>query len=185
MQKIKGFTLLQLLVSLAILTSLTAIAVPNLTSFTIKLRVDTELRAVQRLLLQARNHAINYQTYVTLCPLENNRCISDWQTELTVFIDHNKDKSLNTVNDKVIFTKPKIQTLDKLQYGRFRNAIIFGPTGKIAAWGGNGTFKYCPYLAQPLSRALIVSVTGKGYLTQDVDNDGIDENRRGQEITCR
>jgi len=184
MQKQLGITLLQLLISISILCSLTAIAMPSYGPFLAEMRTTNELHRMQRLIFVARNNAINYQTHVTLCPLVKGQCSRQWQQDLSVFFDHNKDKIQSGTNEFLILTKRSIPLGDKLQYAKTRNAITFGPTGKISVWGANGTFKYCPKGFEELSRGLIVSVTGKSYLTQDYDRDNKDENRSGKHVKC-
>ena len=71
MSKYIGFTIIETLVSLAILLSLIAIGIPNFNSFLINMRVDSEIAVLHRMLLLARNNAINSEVYVTICPLNN------------------------------------------------------------------------------------------------------------------
>lgn len=184
MQKQLGITLLQLLISISILCSLTAIAMPSYGPFLAEMKTTSELHKMQRLIFVARNNAINFQTHVTLCPLVNAKCSTKWQQELTVFFDHNRDKIQSGAKELPIVTKRPIPLGDKLQYAKTRTAITFGPTGRISVWGANGTFKYCPQGFENFSRGLIVSVTGKSYLTQDYDLDNKNENRSGKHVKC-
>lgn len=184
MHKQLGITLLQLLISISILCSLTAIAMPSYGPFLAEMKTTNELHKMQRLIFLARNNAINFQTNVTLCPLVNGQCSTQWQQDLTVFFDHNKDKIQSGSNELSILIKRSIPLGDRLQYAKTRTAITFGPTGKISVWGANGTFKYCPKGFEELSRGLIVSVTGKSYLTQDFDQDNQDEYRSGKHVKC-
>ena len=186
MNKIYAFTLIEVIVVLAILLSLTTIAVPSLTEFTVKLKVDNEIRQLQRLLLLARNNAINLEQNVTLCPLSTlNTCTTNWHLLLSVFTDNNKNKVFEPMlNERIIQVKSAIEAEDKLQYAKYRNALIYNPLGSLAIWGGNGTFKYCPKDHGTFSRGIIISVTGKAYVTSDMNHDGQDENRRKKIIIC-
>ena len=56
---LRGFSLIEVLVTLAVLMSLITIGVPNLINFTITLKVDSEISRLYNLLLTARNTAIN------------------------------------------------------------------------------------------------------------------------------
>jgi Tfp pilus assembly protein FimT len=175
------------MVSTTILAILTAIVIPNFTSFIVKVRVDNEISQLHRLLMVARNSAISYGQNVTVCPLaEDQTCTDNWQGDLTVFIDANNDQifSLNT-NDKLIRLKMAIKDNDKLQYGIRRNRIIFSPTGRTTGWGSNGTFKYCPETYNEYSRAIVIAMSGRFYLSTDANNDGLEETRNGANINCR
>mgnify|MGYP000380327780 CR=1 FL=1 len=66
---ISGFTITELLIGIFIIGILTAVAVPSLGSFMLQSRVDNEISELQRLLLTARNSAVNSGKNVTVCPL--------------------------------------------------------------------------------------------------------------------
>jgi len=183
MHKVKGFTLIECLVTLAILVSLTAIAVPSLTEFIIKLRVDNEISSLYRLLLTARNAAINSGSTATLCPLENNICSENWQDDISVFIDNNNNQQLDN-QEKIIATKSAIDTADKLLYGKSRKAITYAHTGYLAKWGQNGTFRYCPKNHANKARGVIVAVSGRLYKTFNVENGKQDKSRSNKYIIC-
>lgn len=182
--KQQGFTLVELMVTIAIVATLMAIALPNFNSFLVETRVDNEISHLQRMLLTARNTAINAEQTVTLCPLDaSNDCDTNWQNELSVFIDIDGDKTYEPATDeRVVAVKAKINTNDKLQYGQ--DSIIYTPTGSITGGVSTSPFKYCPKDYPAKSRGITVSTSGRSYVTSDTDTDGIDEDRSGNEITC-
>jgi type IV fimbrial biogenesis protein FimT len=183
----KGFTLIETLITIAILTLLTTIAIPSFGDFTVRVRVNNEVSALHRLLLLARNHAVNQERFVTLCPLSPSRqCSSDWHETLSVFYDDNKNKKLDHLSDETLIkTKLSIKLGDKLQYAQGRIALIYAPSGRLAVWGGNGTFRYCPKDHSDKSRGIVISGAGRFYLTSDQNLDGLDENRSGHQIICK
>ncbi|GLX77157.1 type IV minor pilin protein FimT [Thalassotalea insulae] len=178
-----GFTLIELLVTISILISLTAIAVPNFTDFIVKLRVDNEISTLYRLLLTARNSAINSGQDTTLCPLVDNTCVEDWSKALYVFTDANNDKQLNN-NDAIIAMKPAIENDDKLQYAKGRTGITYKASGHLSGWGQNGTFKYCPNNHANKARGIIVAISGRLYQSFNKGNNKQDVNRSNTYITC-
>jgi len=184
MNKTKGFTLIELLITLAILVSLTAVAVPSLSEFTIKLKVDTEITKINRLLLVARNSAINFNQTVTLCPLDtNNSCSNDWENELSVFVDSNANKQLDS-NENLLSIKSAVPIGDKLQYGKTRKGLTYSSTGHLFGWGQNATFKYCPKGHWDKSRGIIVAVSGRIYRSFNNERSLLDKNRSGKTIAC-
>jgi type IV fimbrial biogenesis protein FimT len=183
---LRGFTLIETLITIAILTFLTTIAIPSFLDLTVRIRVNNEVSALHRLLLLTRNHAVNQERFVTLCPLsESGHCSSNWHEELSVFYDDNKNKKLDNLSEEILIkTKLSIKTGDKLQYAQGRIALIYAPSGRLAVWGGNGTFRYCPKNHSEKSRGIVISGAGRFYLTTDQDADGLDENRSGSHIIC-
>ncbi len=187
MKKCKGFTLIELMVSCSIVAILTAIVVPNFNEFIVKIRVDNQIFQLQRLLLIARNSAINFNQDITVCPLDESlNCSVNWQNDISVFADINNNGSYEPeLNETIIRVKAAVKLGDKLQYGLKRNKVKFAATGRTTGWGSNGTFKLCPKNKIKLSRALVVATSGRFYLSADIDHDGKDENRSGKEVVCR
>jgi type IV fimbrial biogenesis protein FimT len=179
----KGFTLVELMVSVSVISILAAIAIPNFNDFIVRMRVDNEVSKLHRLLLLTRNSAINSGQKAILCPLDHSlKCTTQWHKELSVFIDINNNKKFDA-NEKVIRLRAEINTGDKLIYGKGRNRITFKPTGGLSGLA-NGTFRYCPQDYELFSRGIVVARSGRVYQSSDIDNDGIDENRGRKEINC-
>lgn len=184
MQKVKGMTLIELLVSVSILCALLIIALPNYQDFIIKMRVDNEIYQLQRLLLITRNSAINNGSNAILCPLDDGvTCSGNWHKALSVFVDSNNNQQFDSVNEKIISFKPGIELNDKLLYAKRRNRITFSPSGHLSGLS-NGTFRYCPKTNLKLARGIIVAISGRFYLSEDNNNDGIEENRSGIALKC-
>ncbi len=183
--KIRGITLIELMVSIAIAATVSVIALPNMNRFIIQLRVNNEISGLQRLLLTARNYAINSSNKAIICPLTTNGvCTTNWHKELSVFIDNNNNKVFDsTNNEKIIITKAAIKTGDTLIYGKRRTNITYQPTGHLSGLS-NGTFRYCPLGEISLSRAIVIARSGRFYVSTDNDGDSRDETRGNKEITC-
>lgn len=176
----KGFTMIELMVTISISGILVAIAMPSLSEFSVKTRVDNEVAEIQRLLLTARNTAINSGLNTTLCPLQNNNlnncnAIADWTGRIGVV-------KLDPINgNTLIKEKAPIHNGDQLNFpaqsitysanGRSNNAALI-------------TFSYCPRADTDLSRGVSLSISGRSYLSSDNNLDGKDQDRAGTTITC-
>lgn len=168
----RGFTITELLIGLAIIGVITMVALPSLSDFIVKMRVDNQISEVQRLILTTRNTAINMGQRATLCPLgEDNSCTNNWRNALSVFIDLNQNNTFDG-NDTLIKVKSAVVASDNLTYSQ-NTPLSYQPTGVIVA-GSNGNFEYCPN-ATAFRRGISISPSGRATISSDLDDDNIDE----------
>lgn len=186
MSKYNGFTIIETLVSLAIMLSLIAIGIPNLNNFIVYTRVDNEIFTLHRLLLIARNTALTSNTKVTLCPLDvQDKCQNLWHQELSVFTDINNNKIYEPLlNEQLVAHKAAIKTGDKLQYGKTRIGLTYEATGHLVGWGQNATFSYCPQHHKDKSRGIVVATSGRAYASAANKTNSKNIRRSGAKIKC-
>ncbi len=180
---VRAFTLIELIISIAVTSILAVIALPNYNDFIVQMRVDNEISQLYRTLLLTRNSAINSGSRAILCPLnDSSECTTQWQNELSVFVDGNNNNIFDA-NEQVIQIRAAITEGDSLVYGKGRNKITFNPTGSLSGLA-NGTFKYCPKTNKNRARGIIIARSGRLYQSRDSNNDGIEENRNNKKISC-
>ena len=179
----RGFTLVEVIVSIAVMGIISAIALPSMSNFLVKMRVDNEISEIQRLLLTARNMAINTGKNTTVCPLSDGTCTSNWEDEISVFTNSSNtsdnDKYDSTTED-LVKTKTAIKSGDTLEYSQ--TSVIYAPTGRLLTTAAS--FSYCPKGEADRSRGIDISVSGRSYTSSDTDSDDKDEDRNGNEISC-
>ena len=181
-----GFTIIEILVSLAILLSLIAIGTPLLNNFIVETRVDNEIFTLHRLLLVARNTALTHNSNVTLCPLNSQGfCTNSWHKELSVFTDANNNKIYEpALNETIVAVKNAIKVGDKLQYGKTRVGLTYAATGHLSGWGQNATFSYCPKGYDDKNRGIIVAMSGRSYISSANKKNTGNIRRTGSKIVC-
>lgn len=182
----QGFTLIELMVSIAVVAILSAIALPSMSDFLVKMRVDNEISEMQRLLLTARNMAINTGRNTTICPLVNGTCTANWKGQISVFTNNSNTTDNNkydSASEELVKVKEAIKSGDKLQFGTFARAV-YTPEGRLLFPLVASTFKYCPKDEADKSRGIDISISGRSYTSSDTDNDGKDEDRNGAEFVC-
>lgn len=170
---IDGFTLVELMVTIAVVAVISAVALPSMNDFLVQMRVDNQVSEMQRLLLTARNTAINTGKNTTVCPLSNADTCADstnWVGAVGVINEDGmiKQKSAITSGDAVVFS---------------HKSIVYTPTGQTAT-DTSGTIKFCPNGYAKYNRGIEIAISGRVYSTSDTDNDDKDENRSGAEISC-
>ncbi len=112
--KDKGFTLLELLITLGIVVILVSLAVSLNSSLIAHYRREVAAKRLISALNAARSAAISQGQNVTLCPSEDKKtCDDDWQHQLLIFIGGNK-------NTKVVNNNAILHVYNKLPYGRLQ-----------------------------------------------------------------
>lgn len=114
----KGFTLLELIITVAIAGILLGVGVPGFGSLIKESRISSQYNSLVGSLYQARSEAIKGASDVTVCPKSSpgsNLCggSNDWENGWIVFLD--RTNATNEVNasispgDEIISVKPKIK----------------------------------------------------------------------------
>jgi type IV fimbrial biogenesis protein FimT/type IV fimbrial biogenesis protein FimU len=182
----QGFTLIELMVAILIVAILSTIALPSMNTFLVGMRVDNEISEIQRLLLTARNMAINTGRNTTICPLNGANCTNNWQNQISVFTNDSNTTNNNIYNaatEQLVKVKGSTQIGDKLQF-TIPSPIVYTPTGRLLLPSVASAFRYCPQGEADSSRGIDLSFSGRSYTSSDTDSDGKDEDRNNAEIVC-
>lgn len=178
-KKQRAFSLIELMITVAVGGVVLAVALPSLGNFNAKMRVDNEVSELQRLLLTARNIAINTGQNAQVCPLQGNVCLNtdDWTGRIGVVSDADgliKERSAITDGDQLVFTHTSAFT---------SNTVIYTPSGQLSNTK-TGVFSYCPQGYTDYSRGVSLSLAGRVYLSTDISGNGVDQDRDGNPIDC-
>lgn len=180
-----GFTLLELLICLLIVTVLGIISIPGLHNLAERQRSDSIMRSLMDAIALGKTTAITTGEPVTLCRSRNGaECGGQWQEGVLLFTDANADRQVN--QDDVVkryFTFPDADGV--LTWRAFQNRQYLQFTSAGHTRNQNGSFTYCSGNRKPeLARQLIVSRTARARFAIDSDGDGIREDSEGKPIVC-
>src|SRR5574343_132512 len=171
MNHLHGFTLVELMVSLAILAIISAIAVPNFNNFIQHTQMTSWTNDLISDLVLARSEAAKRGSAVSVCASANGTsCGGSWADGRIVFSDSggpNRNVGDGTLNgnDTLIRSSKKTGTSTTVTASGFTNSgfVSFGPTGSasIASNVTPGTFKICDNNPGNHGRQISISAMGR------------------------
>ncbi len=168
----RGFSLLELIVCMAILLISLSHGFPSLLNSRNTSLIESETQNLQKNLLLARSYALNHSAKVTICPLnQQSKCHNNWQDGYSIFIDSNYIGN-KEADDKIILTYQAPHKL-KLSFNG-GNKLTYNANGSLSSL--SGTFIYCfKEVNIKLAKAVIVNMNGRARSSADYDGNGIDE----------
>ncbi len=166
MSNIKGFTLVELMVTIAIAAILITIGAPSLNGLYQSTRADTSIKQIHQALHFARNQAVTLGQNITVCPKNGDQCNNgenNWKDGLIVFIDNNRD-DVSDSPQSILLHLSAFHEGDIVRFNR-ATSIRFQPDGKATP---NGTLTYCPDDADNASsKAIKINVSGRIRFSQE------------------
>lgn len=156
----KGFTLIELVIVLAIVSLLCLIGIPSFKHMTETIHADLAVSQLYRAIQLTRSEAIKTNSIATLCPSSNGyQCEKDWSKGYIVFVDRQANGSVDSDDQIIHFFKPvKGDGIITWQNFRGFDYLQMTPLGNTNAQ--NGTFTY--YSAdKKISHKLVVSLPGR------------------------
>jgi type IV fimbrial biogenesis protein FimT len=122
--QIHGFTVIELLTTIAVLAVLTAIAAPSFNTIFDRWRVHQTAEAMKSSLMLARSEAIKRggNVYMERLPSTTTGCVTDgtnidWDCGWVVFFDSNNNKRWNAGEEIQSFETPKKLTVTRSKSG--------------------------------------------------------------------
>ncbi len=98
----RGFTLIELMVTMAIAAVLLMVAVPSMTEFKRNAELTSATNSLLGAINAARGEAIKRGMHAMVVPSGNG---ADWNNGVIVFVDQNRDNTYVAADDKLIMTQ--------------------------------------------------------------------------------
>lgn len=178
----RGFTLIDLLIAISILSILFGMAVPQFSILQAKAEAKSTASAIRRSLAFGRQKAVIKQKDITVCGADIHlKCEKNNPQNIIVFEDKNNDRTYT--EDEALYSNLNLSyrgTL-KLRASLGRNYIEFRKNGSAKQ---AGSFEYCVPGVPTASRRVTISLPGRPYMGRDFDKDGVVENTKGKPIEC-
>lgn len=190
-----GFTLVELLVSVAVLSVLVSMAVPNFQSVVSDTRQASYYNKVASALRYARSEAIKRSAAVSICArASDNSCGDDWANGMLIFLDATNN-GIPLVYDGTDTTLRTVRVSSAKISLRASALVLANGTPAVATvvrfnsrgqpnWI-NGTMVLCDDRGAKEARALVMTGSGisrRAYRTSTSNDVVVDA--RGVAVTC-
>lgn len=155
----RGFTVIELLVTLSVASILLAVAAPNYRTFVQNSQLIAQSNNFFSAMMLAKSEAIKRSSPATICPSTNGTTcagVTAWTSGWLVFADVNGDGTVD-VGEGIIRVGTALPGQSTLTSGN-RTRVTFAASG--FALGFNDTFSLCDSRGPALSRRLILSNQG-------------------------
>jgi type IV fimbrial biogenesis protein FimT len=187
MRPAAGFTLIELVVALAVAGVLIGLAIPAMRTFVESQRSTAAINQLIGTVQFARSAALTASGTASLCPSANGvdcGARDAWHVGAIVFDDRNRNGRRDT-DEAVLRGFPSLPEGSRAYWRSFRNRSYLSFTGSgVTAWQ-NGHFRYCPGSDDPrLIREIVINPQGRVRRAPDRNRDGIVEDTAGRPVTC-
>lgn len=173
-----GFTLYELMITVAIVALILAFGIPNLREFTLNSRMTSAANDLQAAFTMARTEAARAKSNVTICasadPMGSPDCDGTWDQGYIVFVDENGNRQRDA-SESILRVHPPAAS-DVLfrvagdatyfmyapsglgqragDYTPLSQVVICDERGNVRAAGGNSAARL--FIVTPLGRSAIV-----------------------------
>jgi type IV fimbrial biogenesis protein FimT len=166
-----GFTLIELMVVIAVAAILLAVAAPNFTSMLVSTRLSSQTNDLIADLRLARSEAATRGAWVVVCPSTNGTACSstaaDWASGRMVFVDSDRSGTLGTT-ETVLRSVSALSGATMALSGFTNTSITFSPYGGLLQGGvpaASGNFKLCS-ASSTTGRQIRVDASGRPSSTR-------------------
>ena len=170
MRKQHGFTLVELMVAVAISAIALSLAVPALDGFLSGARQTGAINDFVTSVHRARSTAITENRRVTLCPSRSGSNCEDvaWHEGWIAFADDDSDQIIDD-NEKVI-SIASTATGVTIESSEFASGLLYRPNGRISSddetAGTFGAFTVCDNRGNRRAKVMIVDFSGRPHLSE-------------------
>lgn len=158
----RGFTLIELMVTLSIAAILLTVAVPNFITFVQNNRLATQANDLVTMLNYARSEAVKRNQRITICSSTTGTSCANsttWGTGFIVFADIDGDGVVDGGED-VLQVRQGVEGANTLTAGA-QSSITYQSNGFLSGVGANDIFRLCDSRGTASARSITLSMQGR------------------------
>lgn len=163
-----GFTLIELIITLSIISIITAYGLPNYHEFKQNQTMTQEINRLSSTIRFARSQSIISGQHVILCATHSFTACdgnSQWHQGWMVFTDSNRNRIFDA-NDQALLHENSMNEGLQVMASVYRPKIRFDATG--FAPGTNLTIRFCDSRGAEHGKAIIISNVGRPRIAQQI-----------------
>lgn len=165
----RGFTLIEMMVAVALTALLLSMAVPALDAFTSNARQTSTINDFVSSMHIARSTAVTTNFRTTVCASSNGVSCEgvSWDQGWIVFSDRDSDQAVDN-DETIVASSDGTRGLD-IQSAEFGQFLMYRPNGRVmtvSAAGNSGQFTVCDSRGSDHAKVLIVDLSGRPRLSK-------------------
>jgi type IV fimbrial biogenesis protein FimT len=153
MKKNTGFTLLELVMSMAIVAIMVTMAIPSMLSTVSDSRLTSQANGLVLSLNAARSESIKRGKIVAV-----GRTSTDWRDGWQVFVDENASLAFDAGEEVVHTSGPIKEGFTVTPTAIFADMVAYRPDGRSSS---SGTFTFCSQAGAAQFRQVVIAETGR------------------------
>ncbi len=166
---VRGFTLIEMMIAVALTALLLSMAVPALDAFTSNARQTSTINDFVSSMHIARSTAVTTNFRTTVCASSNGvNCEAvSWDQGWIVFSDRDSDQAVDN-DETIVAASDGADGLD-IRSPEFGQFLMYRPNGRVmtvSAAGNSGQFTVCDGRGADHAKVLIVDLSGRPRLSK-------------------
>ncbi|MDJ0778516.1 MAG: GspH/FimT family protein [Gammaproteobacteria bacterium] len=162
MKKTSGYSLLELLITLALVAAVFAIGIPSMNTFIQNDRLVTQINTLVGHLSYARSEAVKRSQQVGVCVSSNSTTCTggnSWEDGWIIYVDIDGDGAF-TAGETVLRAQQQLEGANTLGSGTIGTQVTYDYRGFVDA-ASVGSFSLCDDRGASYGKAISISPTGR------------------------